>query len=78
MDDLQLYCECDKALDSLIQTVRIFSEDIEMQIGIDKCPTYHFLWYLNLVVFGKRQSTGFIINDVSYFETFNSASLYIL
>ena len=40
MDDLQLYCECDKALDSLIQTIRIFSEDIEMQIGIDKCAMF--------------------------------------
>ena len=37
MDDLKLYSKSEKALDSLIQTVRIFSEDIGMQFGIDKC-----------------------------------------
>ena len=37
MDDLELYSKSEKALDSLIQTVRIFSEDIGMQFGIDKC-----------------------------------------
>ena len=37
MDDFKLYCKSEKALDSLIQTVRIFSEDIEMQCGINKC-----------------------------------------
>ena len=37
MDDLKLYSTSEKALDSLIQTVRIFSEDIGMQFGIDKC-----------------------------------------
>ena len=37
MDDLKLYSKSEKALDSLIQTVRIFSKDIGMQIGIDKC-----------------------------------------
>ena len=37
MDDLKLYSKSEKALDSLIQTVRIFSTDIGMQFGIDKC-----------------------------------------
>ena len=37
MDDLKLHSKSEKALDSLIQTVRIFSEDIGMQFGIDKC-----------------------------------------
>ena len=37
MDDLKLYSKSEKTLDSLIQTVRIFSEDIGMQFGIDKC-----------------------------------------
>ena len=37
MNDLKLYSKSEKALDSLIQTVRIFSEDIGMQFGIDKC-----------------------------------------
>ena len=37
MDDLKLYSTSEKALDSLIQTVRAFSENIGMQFGIDRC-----------------------------------------
>ena len=37
MDDLKQYSKSEKVLDSLIQKVRIFSKDIGMQIGIDKC-----------------------------------------
>ena len=37
MDDLKLYFKSEKALDSLIQTVKIFSEYIWMQFGVDKC-----------------------------------------
>ena len=35
MDHLKLYSE--KGLDSLVQTVRVFSEDIGMEFGIEKC-----------------------------------------
>ena len=37
MDDLKLYSKSEKGLDSLIQTVRVFSEDIGMRFGIEKC-----------------------------------------
>ena len=37
MDDLKLYSKSEKALDSFTQTVRIFSEDIGMQFGVNKC-----------------------------------------
>ena len=36
MGDLKLYSKSEKALNSLIQIVRIFSKDIGMQFGIDK------------------------------------------
>ena len=36
MDDLKLYSQSEKGLDSLGQTVRIFSEDIGMEFGIEK------------------------------------------
>ena len=36
-DDLKLYCRREKGLDSLVQTVRVFSEDIGMEFGIQKC-----------------------------------------
>ena len=37
MDDLKLYAKNEKELDSLVQTVRVFSNDIGMQFGLDKC-----------------------------------------
>ena len=37
MDDLKLYSQSEKRLDSLVQTVRVFSEDIGMEFGIEKC-----------------------------------------
>ena len=37
MDDLKLYSRTEKGLDSLVQTVRVFSEDIGMEFGIAKC-----------------------------------------
>ena len=36
MDDIKLYTRSERALDSLIQTVRI-NKDIGMKFGIDKC-----------------------------------------
>ena len=37
MDDLKLYSRSEKGLDSLVQTVRVFSEDIGMKFGIGEC-----------------------------------------
>ena len=37
MDDLKLYTRSEKRLDSLVQTVHVFSEDIGMEFGIKKC-----------------------------------------
>ena len=37
MDDLKFYSRSEKGLDSLVQTVRVFSEDIGMEFGIEKC-----------------------------------------
>ena len=37
MDDLKLHSPSEKGLDSLVQAVRAFSEDIEMEFGIEKC-----------------------------------------
>ena len=34
MDDLKLYSRSEKGLDSLLQTIRVFSEDIGMEFGI--------------------------------------------
>ena len=37
MDDLKLYSPNDKDVGSLVQTIRIFSKDIGMEFGIEKC-----------------------------------------
>ena len=37
MDDLKLYDKTKQELDSLLQTVRMSSKDIEMKLRISKC-----------------------------------------
>ena len=37
MDYLKLYSRSEKGLESLVQAVRVFSEDIGMEFGIEKC-----------------------------------------
>ena len=37
MDDLKLYAKNEKDLTALIETVRIFTKDICMEFGLDKC-----------------------------------------
>ena len=37
MDDLKLYSGSEKGLEPLVQTVHVFSEDIGMEFGIEKC-----------------------------------------
>ena len=39
MDDIKLFTKNDKELEILIQTVRIYSQNIRMQFGIEKCAT---------------------------------------
>ena len=39
MDDLKVYSQSEKGLDSLVQKVRVFSEDIGMEFGTEKCAT---------------------------------------
>ena len=39
MDDLKLHAKNEKGLESLVQTVQIFSDDIGMEFGIDVCAT---------------------------------------
>ena len=37
MDDLKLFANNKKEIDSFVQTVRIFSDDIGMKFGLQKC-----------------------------------------
>ena len=40
MEDLKLHSQSEKGLDSLVQTVRVFCEDIGTEFGIEKCATF--------------------------------------
>ena len=40
MDDLKLYSESEKGLDTLVQTACDFSEDIEMEYGMEKSAMF--------------------------------------
>ena len=39
MDEFKLYSKTETELESLLNTVRIFSNDIYMEFGLEKCPT---------------------------------------
>ena len=39
MDDLKLYGKNTRETESLLNTVRIFSQDIAMEFGLEKCAT---------------------------------------
>ena len=39
MDDLKLYGKSSNELESLLNTVQIFSTDISMEFGLEKCAT---------------------------------------
>ena len=43
MDDLKLYGRNHDQLDGLLHTVCIFSDDIQMKFGLDKCAVAHFV-----------------------------------
>ena len=38
MDDIKLFAKNEKELETLIQTMRIYSEDIGMEFGIENAP----------------------------------------
>ena len=37
IDDLKLHASNKKSFESLIQTIRVFSHDIEIELGVEKC-----------------------------------------
>ena len=39
MDDIKLFAQSEKELETIIHEVRIYSQDIGMEFGIEKCAT---------------------------------------
>ena len=50
MDDIKPFAKSEEELETLIHTVRIYSRDIGMEFGIEKCP-------MLVMKSGKRQLT---------------------
>ena len=40
MDDIELFAKNEKELETLIHTVRIYSQDIGMEFGVEKCALF--------------------------------------
>ena len=43
MDDLQAYAMNDEHLKKLLEIIKIFSDDIKMEFGLDKCAKATFI-----------------------------------
>ena len=52
MDGLKLYSCNNKELDSLVQTIHVFNEDIRMEFGIEKCT---------MLVIEKGESYNYLV-----------------
>ena len=44
MDDIKIFTQYEKELDTLIQTIRIYSQDIGMEFYIEKCQADNEKW----------------------------------
>ena len=68
--DIKLYCRSEKGLDSLVQTICVFSEDIGMEFDIEKC-TMLVMEKGNIVKsVGIELSDGKIINSLQEGESY--------
>lgn len=69
MDDIKLYAKNDKEMKKLIDTTTIFSNDISMQFGLDKCKTVH-------IIKGKVQPGDYTIDDTNTITAMEPSDLY--
>ena len=70
MDDLKLFSGSEKGLDSLVQTVRVFSEDIGMEFGIEKCAMLVMKKGKIVKSVGIELSDGKVINSLQEGESY--------
>ena len=70
MDHLNLYSQSEKGLDSLVQTVRVFGEDIGMEFGIEK--SYMLVMEKGKIVksVGIELPNGKVINSLQEGESY--------
>ena len=70
MDDLKLFSGSEKGLDSLVQTVRVFSEDIGMELDIEKCAMLVMEKGKIVKDVGMEMPDGKIINSLQEGESY--------
>ena len=70
MNDLKLHSRSEKGLDSLVQTVHVFNEDIGMEFGIEKCA-------MLVMEKGKvMQSVGIELPDGKNIKSLQEGEIY--
>ena len=65
MDDLKLYGNSEKEAERLTDTVRIFSKDISMEFGINKCALVTMKAGKLVIVGGMELSSGEVIPELA-------------
>ena len=70
MDDLKLYSQSEKGLDSLVQTVRGFSEDAGVEFGKEKCAMLVMEKGKIVKSFGIELPTGKVIKLLQEGESY--------
>ena len=71
MDDLKLFSKNERGLDSLINTVRIFSADIKMEFEIEKCAV------LIMKRGTKVKSNGILLPDAVKIKSLDERESYV-
>ena len=70
MDDLKLYSRIEKGLDSLVQTVRIFSVNIGMEFGVEKRAMLVMEKGKNVKSVGMELPNGKVIKSLQEGESY--------
>jgi hypothetical protein len=69
MDDIKLYVATNNQLQELLQLTQIFSRDIKMALGIEKCKTL-------CIAKGKLEMRNFTTEDDDTLEAMNEDEIY--
>ena len=70
MDDIKLFAKKEKELETLIHTVRIYSQDIGMEFGIEKCAMLLMKSGKQHLTDGKEQPNQDKIRTLAENETY--------
>ena len=70
MDDLKLYAKNEQSLESLVQTVRTYSNDIGMEFGICKCAV------LTLKKGKRVESNGIVLPNGDVMKSLKEGESY--